>query len=187
MAGFTVAEAQKDSVNPSKAEAPKDSANSPKNEQASTADKKSSPTKGPKISSAAWTFIMIQGIFLVLVFFLYPLICKRIMCCKKNDSIDLPPLKGLNLPEGSVRAMIAIAIIGSFLIILSIGPLVFKNSDHFNTILAAFGSLSGAVLGFYFGSRGSEQKKLSDNREQKESNKNTNKKNPSLDENEKQK
>ena len=183
MAGFTVAEAPKDSVNPSKAEAPKDSANSPKNEQAS------SPTEGQKISCAARTFIMIQGIFLILVFFLYPLICKRIMCCKKNDNIDLPPLKGLNLPEGSVRAMIAIAIIGSFLIILSIGPLVFKNSDHFNTILAAFGSLSGAVLGFYFGSRGSEQKKLSDNKEQKESNKNisANEGSSSLDENEKQK
>ena len=102
-------------------------------------------------------FLIIHAAFLGSVFFLYPLICK----CKINNSSQ-PPLKGLNLPEGSVRAMIAIAIIGSFLITLSLGPLVFKENDHLNTILAAFGSLSGAVIGFYFGSRSSDQKKTTE-------------------------
>ena len=49
--------------------------------------------------------------------------------------------------------MIAIAIIGSYLITLSIGAS--SLDDHFDKILAAFGGLVGAVIGFYFGSGGS--------------------------------
>ena len=93
-------------------------------------------------------FIFICSMFLGLVFFGYPFICK----CNTNDKGT--ELKGLNLPQGSIRAMIAIAIIGLYVITLSIGSL-FIGANEFDMILTAFGSLSGAVIGFYFGSGGS--------------------------------
>ena len=82
------------------------------------------------------------------MFLCYPLFC---WFKKQNQPA---PLKGLNLPQGSVRAMIAIGIIGSYLITLSVGAFLIEK-ELFNIILTAFGSLSGAVIGFYFGSGGS--------------------------------
>lgn len=98
--------------------------------------------------STSYWFYIIQGTFFVLVFLGYPLFCRF---TKQNQSSSL---KGLNLPQGSVRAMIAISIIGSYLITLSVGTF-FIEKEIFNMILTAFGSLSGAVIGFYFGSGGS--------------------------------
>ena len=97
--------------------------------------------------NSGW-FIFICSMFLGLVFFGYPFICKYKTNNKETE------LKGLNLPQGSIRAMIAIAIIGLYVITLSIGSL-FIGADEFDMILTAFGSLSGAVIGFYFGSGGS--------------------------------
>ncbi len=100
-------------------------------------------------------FFIIQAIFLFLVFFGYPLFCLlKYYFIKENK--DSSPLRGLDLPKGSVRAMIAIAIIGSYLITLSIGSLVISD-DYFDKIIAAFGGLVGAVVGFYFGSRNSDR------------------------------
>ena len=96
-------------------------------------------------------FVTIQAVFLILVFFGYPLM---IFCKCKMNNTNQAPLKGLNLPQGSVRSMIAIAIIGSFLITLSLGPLAITEKQ-LNVVFAAFGSLSGAIIGFYFGSGGS--------------------------------
>ena len=67
--------------------------------------------------STSFWFYIIQGVFFLLVFLGYPLFC----WFKKQD--QPPPLKGLNLPKGSVRAMIAISIIGSYLITLSETPI----------------------------------------------------------------
>ena len=66
-------------------------------------------------SNMSFWFYIIQGVFFLLVFLGYPLFC----WLKKQSQSSI--LKGLNLPQGSVRAMIAIAIIGSYLITLSIG------------------------------------------------------------------
>ena len=60
-------------------------------------------------------------------------------------------LRGLNLPRGSVRAMLALLIVGSFINILVFGADVFPN--HFEQVITAFGTLAGAVVGFYFGGR----------------------------------
>ena len=96
-------------------------------------------------------------IFLGIIFIFYPFIlwiCRRPYFLKGQQ---IPPLKGLALPQGSVRAMLAIAIIGSYLIILYYSALCNEiNKEKLNLVLAAFGSLSGAVVGFYFASRGSE-------------------------------
>lgn len=69
-----------------------------------------------------------------------------------KDGEKSAPLKGLNLPEGSVRSMLALITIGSFVNFLLFGSYI--EGDHFDKILAAFGALSGAVIGFYFGHRG---------------------------------
>ena len=60
-------------------------------------------------------------------------------------------LKGLNLPEGSVRAMLALLIVGSFVNVLLFGANVLD--DHFEQVVTAFGTLAGAVTGFYFAGR----------------------------------
>ncbi len=65
-----------------------------------------------------------------------------------------PALKGLNLPEGSIRAMLALVSVGSFVLVLVLGPSVETVAEHFDTIVTAFGTLTGAIMGFYFGSRG---------------------------------
>lgn len=65
-------------------------------------------------------------------------------------------LKGLNLPAGSVRAMLALVIVGSFVNILLFGANVFE--EHFEQIVTAFGTLAGAVTGFYFAGRKSDSK-----------------------------
>ena len=54
------------------------------------------------------------GRVFLLIFLGYPLAC----FFKKQD--QSASLKGLSLPQGSVRSMIALAIIGSYLITLSI-------------------------------------------------------------------
>ena len=91
---------------------------------------------------------------------------------------DATALKGLGLPEGSIRGLIAFLVLGGFVLFIFFGkdvlsdtvvltdsagvPLtnaagnVVTETDNslFNTILAAFGTLTGAVTGFYFGNRG---------------------------------
>ena len=61
------------------------------------------------------------------------------------------PLKGLNLPEGSIRGMLALLIIGSFVNVLMFGESILK--ENFEQVITAFGTLAGAVTGFYFAGR----------------------------------
>ncbi len=69
--------------------------------------------------------------------------------------VTFPPLKGLLIPRGSVRAMLAFLIAGAFIIFVFMGENAL-NDEHFESVLTAFGTLTGAVTGFYFGTRGSE-------------------------------
>ena len=62
------------------------------------------------------------------------------------------PLKGLNLPKGSVRSMLALMVVGAFVIFLVLG----HNVEKFDNVISAFGTLTGAVIGFYFAHRGAE-------------------------------
>lgn len=103
----------------------------------------------------------------------------------------LPPLKGLGLPEGSIRGLIALLVIGSFIIFLFFGkpvvstvtlepmilngavvldlsnpdapiPIMTTKTDTtlYTTVITAFGTLTGAIAGFYFGGRSAEPRKL---------------------------
>ena len=58
--------------------------------------------------------------------------------------------RGLNLPRGSVRSILALLIVGSFVNVLVFGPIA---SNNLETVITAFGTLAGSVVGFYFGSR----------------------------------
>ena len=87
--------------------------------------------------------------FLLALFIVYPIAMWLIVCVRKSclhDNVKNMKLRGLHLPNGSIRAMLAIAIVGSFLIYLADGG---SNKE----ILVAFGTLSGAVTGFYFSGR----------------------------------
>ena len=60
--------------------------------------------------------------------------------------------RAMFMPRGSVRAMIALLVVGSFVNVLVLG----HHLQHFTEILAAFGTLSGSIIGFYFGTRGAQ-------------------------------
>ena len=64
-------------------------------------------------------------------------------------------LKGLALPQGSVRSMLALTIIGSFVILLVFGGYAQTANDNFSEVVAALTGIAGTVVGFYFGSGGS--------------------------------
>lgn len=59
--------------------------------------------------------------------------------------------RGLGLPRGSVRGILALLIVGSTINGLLFGAAAF--GDHFGEIVAALVALSGSVVGFYFGGR----------------------------------
>ncbi len=61
--------------------------------------------------------------------------------------------KPLAVPVGSIRSLLAILIVGGFVVFLLFGSEAIENEDTFDKILAAFASLAGAATGFYFGSR----------------------------------
>jgi len=70
----------------------------------------------------------------------------------KDSGKDLP-LKGLALPQGSVRSMLALTVVGSFVVFLVFGEAT--SQENFTEIVAALGGIAGTIMGFYFGSGGS--------------------------------
>ena len=61
-------------------------------------------------------------------------------------------LRAFNLPLGSIRGMLALLAVGSFVIVLTLGGEAIANFDQ---VVTAFGTLTGAIIGFYFGGRSS--------------------------------
>ncbi len=95
----------------------------------------------------------------IVVFVIMPLACLLIGCClRKDGGARFEGTKGLYLPEGSIRAMLALAIVGAFIIVVILGPLIDGLKESFDKVLAAFSALTGAVTGFYFGNRGGASK-----------------------------
>ena len=67
----------------------------------------------------------------------------------------------LGLPKGTVRSLLALSIVGSFLISLSLGPL-FLDESYFHLVVGSHGTLIGGAVAYYFASRsvsGPAQKK----------------------------
>ena len=70
---------------------------------------------------------------------------------KLGDSAD-DQRRGLGLPRGSVRGMLAFLIVGSTINFLTFGSTVLTG-EIFRQVLATLSTLSAAVIGFYFGGR----------------------------------
>ena len=79
---------------------------------------------------------------------------------KNGEVINKDELRGLNLPRGSLRGILALATIGSFVNVMVLGAPVL--GAHFPGVLAAFGTLTGSIVGFYFGTRGATQAQAPD-------------------------
>lgn len=75
---------------------------------------------------------------------------------KNGEVVNEGELRGLNLPRGSLRGILALATIGSFVNVMVLGAPVL--GDSFDNVLAAFGTLTGSIIGFYFGARGATPK-----------------------------
>ena len=96
--------------------------------------------------------VVVQGLWMLLVTVGAALYS---YCAGKKNGVCKEELRGLNLPRGSLRAMLALLLIGSFINVMVLGAPVFCDDGKFDSILAAFGALTGSVIGFYFGARGS--------------------------------
>ena len=100
--------------------------------------------------------IWAESILLFLVLLVYPTVCWIKSCIVLTRGADagearksiLREMRGLHLPRGSVRSMLALAVIGTFIIYL-----VFGTNDP--KVISVFGTLSASIIGFYFGSRSS--------------------------------
>lgn len=83
------------------------------------------------------------------------LVALPIYAACKSKGQHSPSLKGLALPQGSVRSMLALTVVGSFVVFLVFGGPVFSEDDRFTEIVAALTGVAGTIIGFYFGSKGS--------------------------------
>ena len=97
-----------------------------------------------------------EALLLSVVLLLYPVICWVRSFRFTDSDADVvgkksmeKEMRGLYLPRGSVRAMLALIVIGTFIVYL-----VFSDSKDEN-VIAVFGTLSAGIIGFYFGSRSS--------------------------------
>ena len=68
----------------------------------------------------------------------------------RKDNMDL---KGLGLPEGSVRSMLALMTVGIFVVVATFGQSAL--GPEYERVVTTLATLAGPVLGFYFGNRGS--------------------------------
>ena len=106
----------------------------------------------PDQSDNFWILLVALGILFGVVLIGLPILATCV--ANRQNGSDIP-LKGLALPKGSVRSMLALLIIGSFMIVAVIGGGISALEDNFNEVLSALTGIAGAVVGFYFGSRGS--------------------------------
>ena len=97
-----------------------------------------------------WPLVLAEGILLFITLVVLPLYA----AWKAQARQDLP-LKGLALPQGSVRSMLALTVVGSFVVFLIFGGVSLPSGTRFTEIVAALTGIAGTIVGFYFGSGGS--------------------------------
>ncbi len=95
-------------------------------------------------------FALAQGVLLLIVLVGLPLLATQQAKKLSNPA----PAKGLNLPQGSVRSMLALTSVGSFVVVVAFGASAL--GDSFELVVTTMSAFAGPILGFYFGSRGSE-------------------------------
>jgi len=109
-----------------------------------------------QVSNQMSLLLIAEIILLIVVLIFMPIYSCCVGKCQSNG--EKAPLKGLNMPQGSIRGMLALLSVGSFLLFLVLGPQVPEMKEYFDKVLASFGTLTGAIIGFYFGNRGSDKK-----------------------------
>lgn len=97
-----------------------------------------------------WPLVIAESILLFITLVVLPLYAAY----KTHVRQDLP-LKGLALPQGSVRSMLALTVVGSFVVFLMFGGVSLPSGTRFTEIVAALTGIAGTIVGFYFGSGGS--------------------------------
>lgn len=103
-------------------------------------------------SNSTWILICALGTLFGIVLVFLPILANNRIQKPNGSSADL---RGLALPKGSVRSMLALLIIGSFMIVALIGGSISTLEENFTEVLSALSGIAGAVVGFYFGSKGS--------------------------------
>lgn len=91
------------------------------------------------------------SILLAIVLVLYPVVARL------RAPPEAAPPRGLNLPRGSVRSMLALLIVGAFVVVAIFGAEAFESEDY-QHVITILGTLAGPILGFYFGSRNSQSR-----------------------------
>ena len=93
------------------------------------------------------TLLVVELVLVVLVILILPL-CSWYFDRKSTEETEL---RGLGLRRGSVRSMLALLVVGSTVNFLLFGAKA--TTTNFSEIMAALSTLSGSVIGFYFGGR----------------------------------
>ncbi len=102
----------------------------------------------PNAWDKLWPLFVVETLLLVIILVGGPWYSKR-----AGNGSGANRLRGLNLPNGSIRSMMALLIVGSFVNFLIFGAPLIQDTATSTNIITAFGTLSGSVIGFYFGSR----------------------------------
>ena len=106
-------------------------------------------TSGGSGCSDCWSQPLVWAeIAYIAIVLLAGFLCTRF----RSNGAESTKLKGMNLPEGTIRSMLALLIVGAFVIFLVLGSAL----ANFDKVVSAFGTLAGAVLGFYFAHRGAQ-------------------------------
>ena len=95
--------------------------------------------------------VIAQSILLVIVLVGYPLLAQL----KPPPSAATP--RGLNLPQGSVRSMLALTSVGTLVVVATFGAHAFT-AEQYERVITVLSALAGPILGFYFGSRHAESR-----------------------------
>lgn len=107
------------------------------------------PNQTQNPDSLLWSspLVLVECVWLVLIGIGVPMYswCVGKPCKNSSD------LRGLNMPRGSIRGILALLVVGSFVNVLILGGPAL--GQHFEVVVSAFGALTGSIIGFYFGSR----------------------------------
>lgn len=101
------------------------------------------------------------SLILLVVVFLVIYVVTIIRTRRWKQNVKEAPLKGLALPDGSIRGLLAFLVVGAFVLFIFFGKEAVGvtqadgtiDTSLYTTVLTAFGTLTGAISGFYFGSR----------------------------------
>lgn len=70
-----------------------------------------------------------------------------------KDEEAAQSLRGLALPSGTTRSVLALLVVGGFVLFAFIGRGIVGEGDQYNAVFGAWVTLTGSITGFYFGSR----------------------------------